>query len=308
MSQTQVPATCQCGCAKNTTMLPMTGLGLGFDLSNVPGLIQPGPEGAHLVTRNGQLVWEMPEACEYPAVPDNLYVATDGDDANDGLKPEKPFKTIQAAVDSTRQYPQVGKAITINVATGEYTGNVQFHFNVHYKNLFLLGDENEMPVINGRVEAKYAGQARVKNIHCKDAAYCFHSSHYSRLQLEDCRATGEYALNAHYLATLIVVGTFAIDGSAGVQRGMYASRNGMIVFWEGCEVSAKGSFSLELCVCFLEGSIYFATGCVFTDNGVTGRRYRIMAGSCLSISGGSATFIPGTVDGTVDSNSLFVGV
>ena len=54
MSQTN----CDCGCDRPIVTLPLKGIDLTFDASALPSGIQPGPNGTHLVSRNGELVWE----------------------------------------------------------------------------------------------------------------------------------------------------------------------------------------------------------------------------------------------------------
>ena len=56
---------------------------------------------------------------EYPDV--NLYVSTDGTDANSGLSSTEPLRTVQAAVDRISLY-HLNKNVTIHVAPGSYSG------------------------------------------------------------------------------------------------------------------------------------------------------------------------------------------
>lgn len=71
----------------------------------------------------------------------DLYVATTGDDANDGLTASTPFATIQKAVDvASKNYDLQGFNITINVAAGTYAENVNLKSVEGHGEAIILGD------------------------------------------------------------------------------------------------------------------------------------------------------------------------
>lgn len=76
--------------------------------------------GPGAVKRGSGLFYVDPDRQKH----NQLYVATTGDDANDGLSSSQPRRTIQGAVNAIVKFRPVHNRVTINVAAGTYNESV----------------------------------------------------------------------------------------------------------------------------------------------------------------------------------------
>ena len=306
MSQTN---NCDCACP-TLTMLPVRGFGLAVDASSLGGQgVTPGPDNTHLVTRNGALVWEPFGQTDIGLMPPaDLYVATDGDDANDGLTPENPFATIQAAVDSTRKYAVTDQQITIHVASGSYAEGVKMDaYSGHYLNLRIQGDEAGYPLIDGDVIQQFGGWLELAYLHVTSSGCCFRAHSYCRMTIADCLATvrngGEAAYYATGSAQIDLSGTHTakIDGSAGYFALLIMV--GKITVNPGAKLDCKGTVTGATFWANHQSIMTVPTSAVLSGS-VTGKKYSARSNSIITAPGHT---IPGTVAGTTGNGGAYYG-
>lgn len=304
MSQTN---NCDCACP-TLTMLPVRGFGLAVDASSLGGQgIAPGPDNTHLVTRNGVLVWESFGQGDMGLMPPaDLYVATDGDDANNGLSPEIPFATIQAAVDSTSKYIRTGQTITIHVAPGTYEENVIVYFNRHYSALAIVGDADNYPVITGGTLSAFLGGLWISYIHViTEGKSAIQACHFSSTHLSDCKATvrnsaEDAAVYAHNSGEIRIAGPMelvATNAGSCVKTHI----NGIVVIESPSPFIVTGTVGYGTLRGSLGGNINFASNVVISGS-VTGRKYHCTTNSAIE---SSRLAIPGSAAGVTTTGGVF---
>ena len=303
MSQMQIPTTGECVCPKATIIVPVTGLSLGLDLSGIQTGIEPGPEGTHLVSRNGELVWEPFSVAECGvSIPDNLFVSLAGDDANDGLTPETAFLTISAAVNSTKKYPNVGKLITINIHDGTYTGNIVISGRNNYKELAIKGVSSETTIIEGHILVLNHMHVSFENIHVKsDNMHCVYAMSFSQLDIDNCIIThtnkAGYTIRPH-LSSYISIGNLTVNCTSYV-----------VFFGQFCstidlskDVVVKGSV-VDAVVALYYNSTFTALASSRISGTVTGKKYNCNSGSIVQSNGKT---LPGSLNGVVVNYSTYI--
>ena len=95
------------------------------------------------------------------------YVSTSGNDNNAGTS-GAPFKTIQKAVDVA--YKAIAGQVSINIAAGAYTGDIDIE-NMMCPKLFLFGDDENTTIINGDIEINNGQWVRLYQLQIKNGTY-----------------------------------------------------------------------------------------------------------------------------------------
>lgn len=149
-----------------------------------------------------------------------LYVATTGNDANDGLTLGTPLRNIQTAVSRVPQI--VNHAVTINVAAGTYTENITVSGFMGYGSINIVGDSvvsalynvTRMLVVSNKVFVNIAG---IRATLATDSGFYIRENGY--VMLNNCSIVspggfpGFYFINS---GTVITIGCMASNRSAGL--------------------------------------------------------------------------------------------
>jgi hypothetical protein len=89
-----------------------------------------------------------------------LYLAVDGNDANDGLSSSKPLATLQRAHDllAKRLSAEPARAV-VHVAPGRYRGQtVRWSFSMRDYPIVIQGDRRNRPIFDGKASGKEQGR------------------------------------------------------------------------------------------------------------------------------------------------------
>ena len=232
--------------------------------------------------------------------PDNLYVSVDGDDANDGLSWETAFRTVQAAVDRTGGYLQLGKPITINVGPGEFVGTIWVDSDLHYKNLKIVGT-SERPTLKGDIRAT-SSRLELNNLHVVAAHRGIFSDRSPAIMVVNCSFNAEGSGKNVFYTTR--GGSIILSENIDVQCfNIYSVFNiilGGTLQAQKSNVAINGNVSRATVRASSNGTIFFNED-AYLSGSVTGKKYEIHTGGILYM--GDNAIIPGTIAGTITTDS-----
>lgn len=239
----------------------------------------------------------------------DIYVATTGNDTNDGLSSSTPFQTIQMAVSAVQsRYALCGHTVTINVADGIYKENIKVSFltggilkfsgstnAVLQCSTGLLFNINHGSCVH-ILGFTIGGGGTPEGIYVLDWATCVLAGGHIFSNI-----TGFHAA-AVRSSSIILSGNYTINGGARNHLGAYD--NSSIIF-QNITTTLVGTPNL---ITFIDagrnGSVQ-ASGAFTYSGGATGIRYNAYAGGNIWTNGKGANFFPGTINGSTASGGVY---
>lgn len=245
-----------------------------------------------------------------------LYVATTGNDSNSGLSAGSPFLTIQKAWNTLRDsYDLNGFIATIQLADGTYISGINGAGT-------MVGQSSpNQVVVNGN-----AGAPASVLISTTSTAFLFSYNATATLQNLKIQTTSGQGvastMSAHILLSNIVFGSVAnaqiqssyggvvqvtggLTVSSGAQYFIY-SNGGETSINSGVTITFSGTpaFSVSTVQALEIGMI--TLGGVTMSGSATGARYLATTNSVINTNGGGASFIPGSLSGSVNTGGQYV--
>ena len=250
------------------------------------------------------------------------YVATTGNDSNDGLTVGAPFLTIQKAVDVAASLVlAAGQDITIQVADGTYTLNARVVLPSTQgvgNNIYIQGNVATPANV---VFQSGAAVGQLFAIFTPNSSWWFfrgmtfvsthNASHLraaygGRIQFSDCvfgaAGTGAH-LYANFGGFIVSAGNYAISGAAASHylaesQGIIGDNNRTVT------ITGTPAFATSFATATVSGNITSA-GMTYSGS-ATGSRYNGTGNGVISTSGGGANYFPGNSAGTVATGAQYI--
>lgn len=243
-----------------------------------------------------------------------FYVATTGNDSNNGLTAGTPWLTIQKAIDViSKQYDLAGFTATISVANGTYAGNAVV----------------QTPVVGAGVVLLQGNVATPASCIISASANCVDVSGNAALQLAGFKLTTSSGNNisASNGGQIVLTGLMEFGTTPGAD--MVASQRGLIIVSANYTVSGSaaahftsnlgGFISSNSRTVTLSGTPAFAGAfasasdmgliqCVSNtfSGAATGTRYSVSGNSVIETNGGGATYFPGSIAGASATGGQYI--
>lgn len=245
------------------------------------------------------------------------FVATTGNDSNNGLTAGTPFLTVQKAVNVAYGLDFNGQVVTIQIADGTYAGgvllsgpavgqtapaqliiqgnmvtpaNVVFSFATA-GSACLTGTNYALATIQG---IRFNGTSSTFSISPQSGAVFFIST---------CdfgaASTHLYALAGGFIG---VAGNYTISG--GTSSHMRAQQRGMIQLLGGRTITITGSPTFSAFAYADSCSVIISNGCTFTGT-VSGPRYTVTLNGVIDTNVSGANYFPGTTAGSVATGGQY---
>lgn len=239
-----------------------------------------------------------------------LYVSTTGNDANDGLAPETAFLTLQAAFDhAVARYDFRGKALTIQLANGTYAGGLNASCALmNCLAMTIQGNTSNAAsvVLQGGVVI-YGMVSTGVNLQWLTAAYITARNNGYVILSGTIRLTGgagssllQATMSSFISATAASI-VFAGSGASAI-TAVYNST----VYLFGCTLSQAGAYTYTSFTCYASmcSTVYMLSGTTWSGS-ATGTRYQAARNGIIETNGGGASFIPGSVAGSVNGQGQY---
>lgn len=250
-----------------------------------------------------------------------FYVATTGNDANNGLTVGTPFLTIQKAVDTINQsYDLSGYVATIQLADGTYTSGAYIqslpagvgrtaNAPIIIKGNAATPANTVISTTNTHCVTMFGGIVQVEHVKLKTTSYgnCLYSL-WNAILVVGAGVIFDTAATSHFHAEhggLINIGySYTIVG--GAQAHLYALNGGNIRYGGGITVTLTGTpaFSSKFAASAIT-SMVVAEGITFSG-AATGTRYEVTINGVITVAGGGANYFPGNAAGTAATGGQYV--
>jgi hypothetical protein len=287
-----------------------------FVESSVPGYggatTLPGSRPVE-ITQGG--IYEGVVSARQPLFEDrNYYVSTSGNDANDGLTSGSAFRTIQHAIDVSKQIEFFGHAAIINLAPGTYTEVVDAGEigNVIVQGTGTLPSDVVVTCDSNYCFTTYAFASTTGNLALKHlkltttgtGGIAVGAFDFSKVDIYDVEfgamaGSNTFHLQAAGFASIRIKSNYTISGGAFAH--VYAVNFGKI----------EDDFSSPVCTLvgtpnfvtffFAESFGYFDFETITYSGAATGTRYGLLSNSLIY--GHLATTLPGNQPGFADNSS-----
>jgi hypothetical protein len=248
-----------------------------------------------------------------------FYVATTGNDANDGLSVGTPWLTLQHAWNVIfNKYDLAGFGVTITVANGTYAngvaasgrppgadtiGAITFSSTSATPSACIINDAGSCFVANANAALSVSGFTVISGNDAFDAS--------GGAQINHSNMIFGVAAEAHMFAwnggRIYVEGNYTITG--GADEHIDATRCGQIYYDNavtGVTVTGTPAFASEFAVASDNGSIFVDSGSVAFTGAATGTRYIAKVNGTIDTQGGGANFFPGSSVGSVTNGGVYV--
>jgi len=291
----------------------------GTEITGPTGTGTTGPTGANSIITGptGPIGRELLTSAR------TYYVATTGDDSNDGLTAGTPFLTIQKGVDTTCSIDINGFPVTIQVADGTYTDTTTLKAVVGWRN-------------NGDSPLTVQGNAATPTnvIISTTSASCFASAAFSN----SIWIIKDMQLKTTTSGNCITMGTSSYIFFSGIDFGACAGSHILGNITARCEASGNytisgnatnhysstgygGSIAVNSKTVTVTADVTFTTFALFNVGGyiasvgstfslgaftVTAKRYAGTNNAITNTSGGGPNYFPGNVAGTVASGAIYL--
>lgn len=260
--------------------------------------------------------WVFPSPREVLAANRTYFVATTGNDSNDGLTVGTPLLTGQAAVNKAARLDMAGFTVTIQFAAGTYGGAIAIAAGVWFTGtLMLLGDETTP----SNVKFNFAGSAtirasdlaivRVRGIQFEGTPSFFMLSvSQARLYFRNIIFNGAAAV-AHMYASGGAIqresgGANIYTISAGGAVHAKADSQGILVI-SSATITLTGTPNFTSAFTLVEIlGLSLWIGCTFVG-AATGVRYNVASNGVVSTNTASATFLPGNAAGVTATGGQY---
>jgi hypothetical protein len=244
-----------------------------------------------------------------------FYVATTGNDANDGLTAGTPWATLQHAADVlATSYDFNGKQVTIQLADGNYAAAATFigpFAGIKGKAILINGNAITPTnvVVQNTISASYSAPIQVKNFKVASVGTGLQATAPGGvinvgvgMVFGPCTGPQLYA-NGGGLVSLATNCT--INGGAS---NFILGQQGNIFIGAGITITLTGTpaFSSSFIGASDLSSILFGSGVAVTwVGGATGTRYALTNNSSLNTQGQSSTWLPGNGAGTTATGGQY---
>jgi hypothetical protein len=243
------------------------------------------------------------------------YVATTGNNSNNGLTAGTPFLTTQKAIDvcaATLDF--AGYTVTIQIADGTYTSGTSIKAMVGMASpasLVVQGNAttpaNVLINVSGGIPFTVSGpqtQCYIKNLKVQGSIafnVLFGTLYWSGVVFGACSA---YHFNANK-ALIMFQGSGGYTIAGGAATHLYATSGSL--FW--CEgvgtVTLSGTPAFTTFVIADNTTNVRINGNTYSG-GATGSRYSVSANAVIFTNGGGATYLPGNTAGAASTGGLYV--
>lgn len=304
---------------------------MGLLESRLPGLatlLQPGlvmPDGVTIkVDGSGKLT--VPDVYVRLTTDLTIYVATTGDDSNDGLTAATPLRTVQGALNKVSTSYNLGEhTVTISVAEGTYTESVALpKYQASIGLIKIIGTGVDKTVVGGAgsgamslsFDAVYIVQsltltadkgigdtprcllATSGSITCSNVKFVLPAS-----------ATGPYPVCIYSYGS----GQINLGGNDGLplilsiasaMAALFAIGGGKITINNPLTITAT---MLGQCAYAVNSGVISRnqTTMPAISGAVTGARYQSSVNGVINTSGGGASYFPGTIAGSVNMGGQY---
>jgi hypothetical protein len=245
------------------------------------------------------------------------YVRTDGSNSNNGLDDTAggAFLTIQKALDVVGSLDISVYDVTIQVGAGTYNEALVYKSPIGFGSggndpVYLKGDLTTPSnvVINATGSCIYANNTIVplsvggfKLVATASGIISAGKPTFVRLYQMEFGAITSFAIYGLLGGTIALWNTATISGSCS--RFIYLKENSFFRTWTGMQhtITLTGTPAWGSAFCYVEGnSTCNVLSLPFTGS-ATGKRYEVLTSSVLMGTGGSTTYLPGSINGTVDA-------
>ncbi|USE79475.1 hypothetical protein NDR89_23070 [Cupriavidus gilardii] len=247
----------------------------------------------------------------------SYYVATTGNDNNDGLSPGTAFATLQKAWDTIKNTLDLGGfAVTVNVATGTYAPLLPSGFVIGATgpgSVTFAGSSATISTstLSAAIGASAGAQLTVTGFTVSNSltdASGITSTGYGTLVAVGSGMAFEFCSGSHMLAhsggIINVVASYAI--TSGASAHLNTANNGAIALQGGITVAISGTQGFPTAFALATGlSQINAGGVTFTGTG-SGTRYNVGSNSMINSSGGGPNYFPGHIDGVSGSGGIYL--
>jgi hypothetical protein len=248
----------------------------------------------------------------------SLYVATTGNDSNDGLSLSTPFATLQKAWDVAQQkYDLNGFPITCNVADGTYAAGIAASgplvgatSSSSFSIVGNIATPGNVIIHAGAANCFLAQNVAMMNVRgmrlLSDGQYCLNSQQNSRISF-DTIEFGASPVGGHMnqsLGGLIVVGgNYSIVGGGGTHVNLSGNSQGSIT---AVVINLTGTPNFTVAFAQISlGSALDINGNTFNGS-ATGKRYSAQANGVIYTNGAGPNYLPGDVAGATATGGQYV--
>lgn len=250
----------------------------------------------------------------------DLYVATTGNDSNDGLSSGTPWLTLQHAWNVIfDNYDLQGHVVTVHIANGTYTdgiqaigrppgqalaGSIVFSSTSGNPAACIIDDtSNVISAANGAaltIQGVTIGSSGGHGLVALDSGYIV----FSNLVFAGV-PSGSYHIFAFNSSTIETTDNYAISGNADIHY--FATRCGVIYIHDTAVVTLTGTpaFAQEFVLTTDCGIASVDSGSVTFTGGATGKRYLANLNGVIDTIGGGANYFPGSIAGTVATGGQY---
>jgi hypothetical protein len=250
----------------------------------------------------------------------NLYVATTGSDANQGLTSGNPFLTIQHAINYVANNLDLcGQNVTINVADGTYTGAVSVNAPwVGSGTVTLLGDTTTPAnciisttsanciSVNGfgstltiegfKLQTTTSGHA----ISCTQGGSCFTTGN---MNFGSVSGVNFAHLNVLNNGLIQITANYTISGGAAYHISI--TTGGQIILAAGLTVTLTGTPAFANQFVGVIGLGYVQIYSITFSGSATGTRYSVTLNGVIYTNSGGATYLPGNASGSTATGGQY---
>lgn len=237
------------------------------------------------------------------------YVATTGNDSNDGLTSGAPFATIQKAVDVVCSLDLSIYQATIQLADGTYTAGATLNPYVGALTPIIQGNSSTPGnvIISTDATAMLLTAPvpwSVKNFKITTSAGAGIAASVPGAVIDlagiEFGACATQHIEATDGALITISGAYSITGNAG--NHLVAGRLGSVRCFGGFTVSVSAAFSIFALATQL-GSIRYSN--ITFSGSATGARYSAVLNSVISTNGGGASYLPGNAAGSTATGGQY---
>jgi hypothetical protein len=241
-----------------------------------------------------------------------FYVATTGNDSNNGLSSGAPWLTIQHAINVlANSYNLNGFNATIQLADGTYSGAVtitQPWVGGGATNVIINGDSvtPSNVVVSGGVTANGPGTCiSIQNLEISSIGIIaeFGGTVIMNAGIVFGSVGGNTHIVASYQGAVIANNNYTISGGAAVHLETESSSTVLINAGLTVTLTGTPSFSQEFAFAAAGGTITVAS--VTWSGAATGVRYLANAGGIIYTAGAGSTFLPGNAGGSATNGGIY---